>query len=181
MRAGIKEHILLYRVRVKRDADAFAVLYDEYVQPIYRYIYFKLSNRTDAEDVTSGVFLRAWEYLTSPQAEEIGNFRQFIYTVARHSIVDVYRQRSRRQECSLDEMQEYADPKKGNEALDERQEIQQLMECIKTLKQDYQDVLLLRYIEGLPSKDIAVILGKTQGSVRVTLHRALGKLKELST
>src|SRR5688572_5691269 len=80
----------LYRVRTRRDADAFANLYDRYITSIYRFVYLKLPTREVAEDVTSETFLRFWNAIL--QNTEIRNVRAFLYQIARNLVVDFYRQ-----------------------------------------------------------------------------------------
>lgn len=184
MKGSLKEKQLLYRVCVKHDSEAFAELYDVYVRPIYRFVYLKLSNKEDAEDVTSDIFLRAWHYLLARQEEDeekaVDNFRGLIYTIARNRVIDIYRDRARRQECPIHTVEEVIVSTTGPiQELEYQEEREELLDTLKKMKQEYQDVIYLRYIEGLPIREVVSILGKSSTSVRVTLHRALKKLKEL--
>ena len=105
---GIEDKILLYKVRVNRDPDAYGLLYDKYVASIYRYVFFKLSHKEEAEDVTSEIFLKAWRHIIDATGEsEIINFRTFIYRVARNSIVDVYRERVKKKNYKRNTRQYY--------------------------------------------------------------------------
>ena len=83
MKRLVKEKVLLYKVQIKKDPEAFGELYDFYIEPIYRFVFFKLSNKEDAEDITSEVFLKSWNYLIETE-NKINNFRQLIYTIARN-------------------------------------------------------------------------------------------------
>lgn len=181
MRGSLKEKQLLYRVCVKHDPEAFAELYDVYVRPIYRFVYLKLSNKEDAEDVTSDIFLKAWHYLLKSQEEDktVDNFRGLIYTIARNRIIDIYRDRARRQECPIHTVEEIIVSAGPIQELEYQEERGELLNTLRKMKQEYQDVIYLRYIEGLRMREIASILGKSSTSVRVTLHRAMKKLKEL--
>ena len=67
MKTRIEEKLLLYKVVTQKNPDAFAKLYDFYIEPIYSFFFFKLSNREDAEDITSEVFLKPWDYLRHPR------------------------------------------------------------------------------------------------------------------
>ncbi len=179
MKSLVKEKLLLYKVKIKKDPDAFAQLYDFYVEPIYRFVYFKLSNKEDAEDITSEVFLKTWDYLIQNN-KDVGNFRQLVYTIARNKIIDVYRERAKRLECPIETVQEAMLTDNLNKMIETNEAKKELLLIIKKLKNEYQEVIHLKYIEGLKIKDIAAILNKNHTSVRVMIHRATKKLKELS-
>jgi len=178
MKTLVTEKILVYKVRTKRDPDAFSKLYDFYIEPIYRFVYFKLSNKEDSEDITSEVFLKAWNYLISEE-KEVNNFRQLIYRIARNRVIDVYRERAKKSECSIETI-EIAATDNIIHSIELAEEKVELINTIKKLKHEYQEVIHLRYVEGLSVRDIAVILDKKYANVRVILHRAIKKLKELS-
>lgn len=178
LKGSLQEKLLLYQVRTKRDPDAFAELYDKYVEPIYRFVYLKVSNKEEAEDLTSDIFLRAWDYLIREEERVVENFRALIYAIARNRIVDLYRERARRQEWTATINEGGAEP--AAPPLTRADELTPLLAIIQQLKQEYQDVIHLKYIEGLSTRQIAKILHKSNTSVRVTLHRALKKLKELT-
>lgn len=176
----ISEKILIYKIRTKKDAEAFALLYDEYIEKIYRFIFFKISHKQEAEDLTSEVFLKTWNYLTEDQAAPVRTFGGLIYSIARNSVIDWYRKRAKASEYELAE--EIADVAGVDmaEKININQETEQLLKLVKTLKQDYQEIILLKFIEGLSVSEIARILGKKNIAVRVTIHRAIKKLKELN-
>ncbi|MEK7623600.1 MAG: sigma-70 family RNA polymerase sigma factor [Patescibacteria group bacterium] len=178
MKAELQEKVLLYRVQTNKDPDSYAALYDQYVAPVYRFVYFKLSHRQEAEDATSEIFLKCWQYLTSSSGKEIRNFRSLIYAIARNKVVDIYRERARRKEDSLDTVDE-SDDGLAKHFLELSTENERLLQVIKKLKQEYQEVILFKYIEDLSVTEIARMTGKSAIGVRVTLHRALKKLREL--
>lgn len=177
---AVKEKLLLLKIKTKQDPEAFAELYDFYVEPIYRFVYFKLSNKEDAEDITSEIFLKAWDYLIDPE-KNVASFRRLVYTIARNRIIDVYRERAKRLECPVDVVQDMAITKDLSKQVEISQETEKLLSTIKKLKHEYQEVIHLRYIEELPIKEIAAILDKNSTNVRVIIHRATKKLKELSS
>ena len=174
-----KEKILLYKVRVKKDPDAFAQLYDFYVEPIYRFVYFKLSSKEDAEDITSEVFLKTWNYLTQTGRSEIKSFSGLVYKIARNALIDHYRKLGSKQEIPLDIALEVADQVDRYRQIDTHHEAEKILSVLKKMKREYQEVLLLRYIEELSVAEIAIILEKGQVAVRVTLHRAIKVAKNL--
>ena len=176
----LKEKLLLLRLK-KKDPEAFAQLYDLYMTPIYRFIYFKVPSQQDAEDLTSEVFLKIWQYATQKD-EEIENLRALLYRMARNLVIDFYRSRAR-QDWVSDEEAASKIPDTHQQKLlaqiEAKTELESLEGVMRQMKDEYREVLLLRYIEELSIGEIADILQKTKGSVRVQLHRALKLSREL--
>ena len=175
----LDEKILIYKVRVKKDPSAFAELYDAYIEKIYRFVYFKIGNKEEAEDITSGVFLKVWSYLIEYTEKEIDSFSGLIYRVARNAVIDFYRARGARQYEPVEVLENLPANDDSYLRIEAGQEVEKVMLVIKKLKQDYQEVVLLKYVEELSTAEISEILGRSQMNVRVTLHRAMKKLKEL--
>ncbi len=177
----IQEKKLLYRVRVHKDTEAFGKLYDQYVQKIYRFVFLKVSHAEEAEDIVSEVFLKAWNYLTDVQREtdaEIKSFSGLIYTIARTSLIDFFRARARRKECTIEGLEGVAHEDDMEQAHDQKSEIENVLIHLKKMKRDYQEVITLRYIEELSIGEIAHILDKSGAATRVLLHRAMKVLKK---
>ncbi len=182
MSSVLRDKYLLYRIQSKRDAEAYAELYDRYVAAIYRFISFKVNSKEEAQDLTSETFLRAWHYLL--ESHDVGSFSSLIYRIARNLVIDHYR--SRRHTVSLDEQIETDD--EGGVTSDAGQQISLLdttieahavIEAMKQMKEEHRDILTLRYIEELSTFEIAEIIGKSSVHVRVLLHRATKILKTL--
>jgi len=159
------------------DAAAFGELYDIHVDLIYRHIYYRVGNTSDAEDLTQQVFINAWK--------AIGRFRKksspfaaWLMTISRNALIDFYR--ARKDKVSLDDdydkVSDETGPAQVAEKLSERRE---LMKFIARLPEDHREVILLRFIEDYSFGEIAAALGKSEGAVRVTLHRALKKMRSL--
>jgi len=177
----IREKILLYRIFTKKDTDAYAELYDLYVKRIYRFVYFKVGSHENAEDVTSEVFLKAWQYLIggTEAATDIKSFSGLLYRIARNSIIDFYRARGNKPEVALDENIEVSDQGKWFDEFEKKIETEKVVEAIKKLKHEYREILTLKYVDELDNKEIEEITGKGSVAIRVTMHRALKKLKEI--
>ncbi|MBM3205209.1 RNA polymerase sigma factor [Candidatus Uhrbacteria bacterium] len=197
--ANLYDQYLLFRVRTKRDKEAFGKLYDRHVKAIYRFVLLKLRTKQMAEDVTSETFLRCWQYVQ--EHKEIGNMRAFLYKIARNLVVDVYR-RSDRLEISLSTglesnvtfigeepsfsiegeiPLEMSDRSSQQRQIEASAELRLILDKISHLKEDYRDVLTLRLIDGLAFGDIAQVLEKTTGNVRVIYHRAMKALENYDT
>ncbi len=177
----IQEKILLYKIYTKKDTDAYAELYDLYVKRIYRFVFFKVGSHENAEDVTSEVFLKAWQYLIggTESVSDIKSFSGLLYRIARNTIIDFYRARASKNEVPINEDTDISDSGSWHGQLGDKIETEKIIQTIKKLKQEYQEVLTLKYVDELEVKEICEITGKGQVAVRVTLHRALKKLKEI--
>ena len=161
---------------LKKDPEAFGELYRRYLTPIYRYIYVRLGNKADAEDLTSEVFLRAlrkldtYRYLGYP-------FSAWLFRIAYHLIID-YR-RSRRPTKPVDDFSEsLADDREDPLASVLRDEEHgRLKKHIESLPRMQQEALALRFSGGLKNREIGKVLGKSEATVKMMIHRAVSALK----
>ncbi len=173
----IAEKLLLYQIETKQDPESYGKLYDLYVQRIYRFIYFKVSNREEAEDITSEVFLKAWNHIQ--EKKEVKSFSGLLYRIARNCVIDLYRSRSSHPEFLSDEGVDAGDRGKWQLDIKIRVDNQKIIQALKKMKQEYREIITLRYVDELEINEIAEITNKGKIAVRVTLHRALKKLKEI--
>lgn len=178
MKPKVSEKLLLLKIKTKKDPDAFANLYDLYIEKIYRFVYFKVNNKEEAEDIVSDVFLKVWNYLIESKKREIESFSGLIYQITRNKVIDYYRKKAKEKNYSLEDVVILA-PDKNFAKIETNLEVERLLKYIKKLKSDYQEVLMLRYIEDLGIGEIAKILDKKKTNVRVILHRATKKLKQI--
>lgn len=181
MHKPLTEKWLLYKIVTKKDAEAFGVLYNTYIDRIYRFVYFKLRSKEEAEDVTNDIFLRAWNYLISSDQKQIQSLSGFLYTIARNTVIDIYRQRAKKQVIHVEkeELEKIQSQENLEESLESKEKKSQIEKYLYTLKQEYQEVIILHYIEELSISEIAQMLGKKPLNIRVLLHRSLKKLKSL--
>lgn len=154
----------------------FSDIYDQYIDKIYRFVFVKVNSQEMAEDLTSEAFLRCWEVFKD-ENNEIENLNAFLYSIARNLVTDHYREKGRTQVVSADYVP-VADPSND---LEEKTLINSDLETVKAaminLKEDYQNVLVLHYLNDLSVPEIAKTLKKSESAVRVMLHRALKVLK----
>lgn len=181
MRSRLKEKFLLFRIRAKKDPEAFGEIYDSYVKQIYRFIYFKVPSAEQAEDLTSETFLKAWHYLK--EKRDVPNLQALLYSVARTVVIDWYRAAAaERGNVSLDEPtgMEVADG--GSDKLQHEVEVRfdttLVLEKLRGLKDEYREVVILKYLDELTTGEIAEVLGKTPANVRVLVHRATKALTD---
>lgn len=163
------------------DEPPVAALYDRYAAVILAYLCRHCAAREDAEDVLLDVFVAALEYdrLTEvPEARRL----PWLLRVARHKLVDHYRRAQRRPALALDEVAEAveADERLAPEQRALQQEAEDRVRgAIQRLPALQQEILLLRFVAGLRSAEIAQALGKRHGAVRMQLSRALNRLRAL--
>jgi RNA polymerase sigma-70 factor (ECF subfamily) len=167
-----RDKFLLFRVFRFRDTAAYGELYNFYVSRIRRFIAFRVSVGEDAEELAAEVFLRGWEYATSSL---VNNPAALFYRIARNVIADHYRKR--KIEVGVEEAQNVPDGHDLVEDLSNDQDQKKLISLIREMKDEYKDVLIMRYLDELSISEIAQSLEKTTGSVRVLLHRAKKALK----
>lgn len=158
------------------DAAAFGQLYDLYLDRVYRYVYYRLGNRQDAEDVTEQVFLRALQAINRFRHHD-SPFIAWLLGIARNAVIDHLRARKANQPLSEALMDK---DRHGDPALmaDLRCTHEQLRQAILGLKPDYRDVIVLRFVEQLDHAQTAAALDKSEGAARVLQHRALAALRE---
>jgi RNA polymerase sigma-70 factor (ECF subfamily) len=170
----IEDDIALINKAIEGDTDAFGDLYERYMNQIYRYIYYRIGDSRLSEDFTEIVFLRVWESLTNFDASRI-SFKGWLYRVARNLLVDYYR--TRRKQQSLDEASDFPDPQETPEdQIITSERLSLVVSALRELKQEYQDVLTLRFVNGLSHAETAKALDRSIGAVRVLQHRALQAL-----
>ncbi|OGF23831.1 hypothetical protein A3H66_03520 [Candidatus Falkowbacteria bacterium RIFCSPLOWO2_02_FULL_45_21] len=177
----IEEKLLLYKVK-KNDKEAFIKAYDLYVDQLYRFIYFKVGNREEAEDLSSSVFLKTWNYILEKKLENPNTLKALLYKIARNLIIDHYRKTKGRESVSLDNENgiKIIDEKQNpNYGLELKADLLVLETKLPKLKDEYREVIILRFFNELSIKEIAEILDKSKGNVRVLTYRALNALKEL--
>jgi len=178
LKGNLQEKIVFLKLR-SGDSDAFAFFYEQYVTRIYRFVFIKVSDKRVAEEITQDIFLKVWQHVVDKK--HIKSFQAFIFRIARNSVIDYYRQASR-QELPLDYVEDSLSEDDQSEAkIDKSIDSNQILEQIKKLKVEYQEILLLRYVEDLSIEEISQVLQKDKNNVRVTLHRALNKLKSISS
>lgn len=174
------DELTLVRLSQQGDQEMFARLYDAYVERIYRYVYFRVADDMLAEDITSQVFLKVWEKLNSYQAGQ-SPFMAWIYRIAHNAVIDYYR--TKKVSISLDEVRpvELSHTDEVDEKLDSQIQSQELRNALQELTDEQQQVLVLKFVGGLSTTEIAHQLGKQQGAVRALQMRGLQGLAKCPT
>ncbi|MBD3208128.1 MAG: sigma-70 family RNA polymerase sigma factor [Candidatus Nealsonbacteria bacterium] len=155
----------------------FSQIYDKYIEKVYRFVFLKVNSQEIAEDLTSEAFLRTWEVFRKDE-EKIRNVSAFLYKTARNLVIDHYRQKGRVTIFTTEDVPIIDE----NQDLKADAEISSDMDLIRKhlagLKDDYQNVIILRYLDDLPISEIARIMDRTNGATRTLLHRAMNALRE---
>ena len=161
---------------MKNHKEIFSQIYDSHVEKIFRFIFLKVNSQDIAQDLCSETFLRAWESFKDNN-KKIDNPNAFLYQVARNLIIDHYRDKGRTQTVSADYVS-IIDPGQDLEKKTlQDSDMGMIQSELNNLKPEYQEVIIWHYIEDLSVPEIAKMIDKKQGTVRVKLHRALKALK----
>ena len=169
------EIVILVEKSIAGDAESFGQLYDLYIDRIYRHLYYRVGNADVAEDLAAQVFLNAWR--------AVGRYRLtgrpfivWLLSIAHNLLVDYYR--AKRESTSIDDVIIPSSDADDPVSLAEKSFASAVMrQAIRKLKRDQQVVVVMRYIDGMEYPEIAAVLSKSEGAVRVILHRALVALR----
>lgn len=164
------------------DAEAFAQLYDLCVDKIYKYIYYKVGNVAEAEDLTAQAFLKAWEAIGDYEWREVP-FSAWLFRIAHNLVVDYHR--ARREVVSIEQPEERPPLAIEGEEVGPEQALQEILmarrlrEAIAQLTEEQQQVIILRFLEGYSTAEVALIMGKKPGAIRGLQFRGLSALREI--
>ncbi|KOX33838.1 RNA polymerase sigma70 factor [Saccharothrix sp. NRRL B-16348] len=169
----------LVRAAQGGDTDAFGALYDRYVDVVYRYVLFRVGDRTLAEDVTSETFLRALRSIgsISYQGRDVG---AWFVTIARNIVFDHVKSSRYRLEITTAELADNREVTDGPE-----QEVltdatnAELLRCVAQLGEDQRECITLRFIQGLSVAETAARMGRNEGAIKALQHRAVRRLAQL--
>jgi RNA polymerase sigma-70 factor (ECF subfamily) len=168
----------LVRQAIAGDVEAFAGLYERYVERIYRYTRSRLGDDQAAEDLTSQVFLNVWQNLDRYQQRGIP-FRAWLFRIAHNSVIDHYR--LQKDTASFEEIEAAYTPeaKSMDEITHETLEKQRIHQAIGHLTEEQQQVVRFKFIGGLNTQDTARLMGKHPGAIRALQMRALQALAKI--
>ncbi|HEY59854.1 MAG TPA: sigma-70 family RNA polymerase sigma factor [Anaerolineae bacterium] len=165
---------------ISGDKHAFGKLYDFYYKQIYRYAFYRLSNREEAADMAANIFLRAWGHLPEFGKGNQRNFRAWLYRIAHNMIIDHYRKQ--RISSPLQEAVNVPQRKPGpEESFQKRERSKALANAINKLNPIAQQIIACRFIACMSHKETAEIAGLSEGNVRIIQYRALQQLQIMFT
>jgi RNA polymerase sigma-70 factor (ECF subfamily) len=171
-----QDDVLLEQAR-QYNAQALAEIYDQYAESIYRYLYRYLGDAILAEDLTSEVFIKLLAVLDTKRAPR-HHLQGWLYRVARNLAMDWFREQAKGQTLALDE--ELVDSGQSPpSAVEKKESHQQLRWAISQLTAGQQQVILLRFGEGLKLGEVARIMDKSEGAIKLLQYRATRRLRKL--
>lgn len=165
-----------------KDPLVFEQLFDLYAEKLYRYALLHTRTREDAEDVVSNTFVRLWKYINENKDNKevaIKYIAALLYKIARNLIIDQYRKR--KPSVSLDDLLEQGVelPDAAHLNHETKMDVSLVLKKCERLPVEDQDLLILRFVQDVPIKEIAVIYQITENNASVRIHRALNRLKNL--
>jgi len=169
---------LVDRVVARRDAHAFGELYDRFVERVYRYMYYRTGSRPEAEDLTEQVFLKAWE--------AIGRYRwqgrpflAWLYRLAHNAHIDHVRSQKPVTSLTNDQRPLELPSQHASVELGRALDAEVIAGALEKLTVDQQQVIVMKFIEGLDNEQIAQTMDKREGAVRALQMRALMSLRRV--
>lgn len=164
--------------RAKSDPEAFGELYERYVDRIYHYIYHRVGNAREAEDLTARVFYRVLKAL--PRYTERGApFASWLYRIAHNLVANFHRDQSRKVVVPLEAVTLVSQPREAPEHLTEQRDAERLLwRAIDCLNEDRRELLVLKFGEGLSNAQIGAVMGRTEGAIKSLYHRTLISLRD---
>ncbi len=164
--------------RAKVDPLVFGELYERYVGKIYSYIYYRTGNEYDAEDLTARVFFRAMKRLPSYTDRGLP-FSAWLYRIAHNLVANWHRDQSRRKIVPLDEYIVYGLQSEAPEyAAESREDQDFLLEMVRRLPAERQQLLVLKFIEQMSNAEIGTVMNRSEGAIKSLYHRTLVDLRD---
>lgn len=163
---------------VQGDSEAFGLLYERYVTRIYNYIFYRIGSSYDAEDLTERVFIRALRHINRYNNRGLP-FSAWLYRIAHNLVANWYRDNSRRKEIPLDDgiLTSHQSSFPEQEVL-HSEERERLLQVIRTLPPDRQQLVILKFVDHLSNAEIGQIMGRTEGAIKSLYHRTLLTIRD---
>ncbi|MDX2141032.1 MAG: sigma-70 family RNA polymerase sigma factor [Chloroflexota bacterium] len=157
---------------------AFGELYERYLDKIYNYVFYRTGNHHDAEDLTARVFFRAMGHVET-YTERGVPFQAWLYRIAHNLVANWHRDSGRRKIIPLDEfVASSLRAEAPDRYTEDKQEREALMTAIRKLPEERQQLLLLKFIDGLSNAEIGAIMERTEGAIKSLYHRTLLALRD---
>jgi RNA polymerase sigma-70 factor (ECF subfamily) len=163
----------------KDDPSAFGELYERHVTSIYRYVYYRVGNTEDAEDLTARVFMRALKHVHNYNDRGVP-FTAWLYRIAHNVVANFHRDNSRHPSVPLDEVELHgAHHDDADLRIDGQRERERLLRAIRMLPEDRQQLVVLKFVEQLQNAEIGQIMNRSEGAIKSLYHRTLVQLREV--
>ncbi len=154
--------------------DAFATLYDLYIQKVYRFVYYRVGHKQVAEDLVSVVFTKAFSkfHTYNPKL----SFQAWILSIARNTVIDHYR--TKKATFDIEEAFNVSDQTNLSKDYELREKIDQVRKYLQGLDPEQRDLVIMRLWDGLAYEEISKVLGKSEATLRVNFSRILSKMQK---
>jgi RNA polymerase sigma-70 factor (ECF subfamily) len=165
----------------KTDREAFGVLYERYVTAIYRYVYYRVGNVEDAEDLTARVFARALKHVHGYNDRGVP-FSAWLYRNAHNVTANFHRGNSRHPSVPLDEVETNGageDVVDHDHRIDSERERERLLSAIRMLPEERQHLVILKFVEQMQNEEIGQIMNRSEGAIKSLYHRTLLQLRAI--
>jgi len=166
--------IFLMRLAKNGDQSAFGQIYELYFTPVFRYIFLRVRNKSDAENLTQDVFLKTYKF--------IGNFQEknktplsLFFTIARNTVIDFWK---KKKEILIEEIEEAEVLENSLEILEKTDDWKRITNILEKLTEDQREAISLKFISGLSNKEISQLLEKSEESIRQLQSRGLRVMRE---
>jgi RNA polymerase sigma-70 factor (ECF subfamily) len=163
----------------KGDTDSFVVLYEKYVNKIFKFIYFKTSHRETAEDLCTQTFIKALNKLEKFKVAQKDYFSSWLYTIARNTVVDYYRKNNNyKNDVNIDDVWDLEDNTNIEKDVDFKRKTEEIASHLKKLTVEQREIIMLKIFEDLSYREIAKIIDKSENACKMSFSRAIKTLKK---
>ena len=165
--------------RAKTEREAFGVLYQRHITAIYRYVYYRVGNNEDAEDLTAKAFARALKHVHNYNDRGLP-FTAWLYRIAHNVVANFHRDNSRHPSVSFDEIDLHsAHHEDADHKIDSDRDRDRLLRAIRRLPDERQHLVVLKFVEQKQNNEIGQIMNRSEGAIKSLYHRTLLQLREL--
>jgi len=155
----------------------FSKIYDLQINKIYRFVFLKVNSKEIAEDITSETFSKAWSVFKNNN-KKIENISAFLYRIAKNLVTDYYRIKEQKRTVPVEDLPIPDENQNIEEKAINKSDMRDIRVALANLNQDYQNVIVWYYLDDLHISKVAELVGKTEATTRVLIHRALSSLKD---
>ncbi|MFH1522205.1 MAG: RNA polymerase sigma factor [Patescibacteria group bacterium] len=159
----------------KGNLKEFGKLYDNYIDKIYNFIYYKTFHKETAEDLVSQTFFKALEKINK-YSPEIGSFSSWLYQIARNTVIDYYR--TKKETNNIEDIWDLKDNTDLERDEGVKQKLEDVQKYLSALNKEQREIVIMRVWDELSYKEIAEITGKSEASLKMTFSRTINKLRQ---
>ena len=151
--------------------DSFTMLYEKYIDEIYKFVYLKTYDREKCEDITSEVFIKALNSISTFKLGKWANFRAWLYKIAYNQVIDTFKK-----EKETTSFEDYIDTWMEDDLwkkIDDKEKLKQVFWFLGQQKQEHKDIVIMRVWSGMSYKEIAEITGKSEINCKKIFSRTM--------